>query len=293
MRKSPLQTWIIPGTLILGVATSIFFSVSAKTVSSEPISAEAESVNEFFNDVGVGSNYFVQLTYLQKENLVHGYEDGSFQPNKPITRLEGITLINRALKTAPTPLIARPNDTLNLAEAIKLIITAELEYNPELKLPEKKWSVFKDVKRNDWFAPYVDLANRKTLLSYTTKMLIKPAQPMTRGTFADLIYRALRTREPGHFFGRGSYYSDFFEGRGTSNGEKYHQNGYTAAHKTLPFHTKLKVTYLRNAQSVQVRVNDRGPFTPSMDLDLTRRAFTDLANPSEGIIPIEYEIISE
>lgn len=311
MRLARTQALVLIGALWTSLATSTPGEVLAQTTQSktslkeEVISAEAKPGESFFNDIKVGSPYLVQLRYLHDRELIHGYEDGSFQPNKPITRLEGITLINQALKnnskSATAALasgesettISRPTETLNLAEAVKLIIMAELEHDPELKLPEKKRSAFKDVKRNDWFAPYIDLANKKTLLSYTTKMLIKPAQPMTRGAFADLIYRALRTREPGHFFGRGSFYSDFFEGRGTSNGEKYRQKGYTAAHKTLPFLTKLKVTYLRNGQTVEVRVNDRGPFTPSMDLDLTRQAFTELANTSEGIIPIEYEIVSE
>lgn len=189
--------------------------------------------------------------------------------------------------------IFQPGKTINLAEAVKLVMSIEMLKDKNLGLPTSMKSSFKDVKGTEWFAPYVELAQQKTLLVYSTKQLIYPNDDMTRGEFMDLLYRTLRTREPGHFFGRGSFYSDFFEGRGTTNGERYTQNGYTAAHLTLPFGTKLEVTYLRNGQKVKVRVNDRGPHTPSLTLDLTRKAFTELANPSEGIIPIEYQIVTE
>ena len=61
-------------------------------------------------------------------------------------------------------------------------------------------------------------------------------------------------------FGIASYYSDLFQGKPTASGELYDKAQLTAAHKTLPFGTLVKVTRLDNNKSVQVRVNDRGPF---------------------------------
>ena len=69
--------------------------------------------------------------------------------------------------------------------------------------------------------------------------------------------------------GKASYYSS---GTRTANGEHFNPNGYTAAHRTLPFGTKLRVTNRDNGRSVIVRVNDRGPFVHSRILDLSRGA---------------------
>ena len=77
--------------------------------------------------------------------------------------------------------------------------------------------------------------------------------------------------EPGWTW-RASWYGPGFHGNLTANGETYDQWAMTAAHKTLPFGTQLRVTNVANGQSVVVRINDRGPFIPGRDLDLSRAA---------------------
>lgn len=81
--------------------------------------------------------------------------------------------------------------------------------------------------------------------------------------------------EPGWTW-RASWYGPKFHGRTTANGETYDQWGMTAAHKTLPFGTMLRVTNVSNGRSVVVRINDRGPFIPGRDLDLSRAAAEQL-----------------
>ncbi len=76
--------------------------------------------------------------------------------------------------------------------------------------------------------------------------------------------------------GIASWYGPGFHGKKTSNGERYNQNSMTAAHKLLPFNTKLRVTNLKNGRSVVVRVNDRGPFVGSRIIDLSRAAAKQL-----------------
>lgn len=89
-----------------------------------------------------------------------------------------------------------------------------------------------------------------------------------------------------------SYYADKFNGRRTTSGKKFSNNGYTAAHKKLPFGTKLKVTNEANSKSVIVEVTDRGPFVRSKEIDLTKRAFMDLAdNKRSGMLRVKIEII--
>lgn len=85
-----------------------------------------------------------------------------------------------------------------------------------------------------------------------------------------------------------SYYSD---GQRTANGEIFDPNGYTAAHRTLPFNTRLRVTNVANGKSTVVRINDRGPFVADRCLDLSRAAFAAIASLSSGVVTVRYEIV--
>ena len=75
-----------------------------------------------------------------------------------------------------------------------------------------------------------------------------------------------------------SYYADKFNGRRTTSGTRFDNNKYTAAHKKLPFGTKVKVTNEANGKSVIVEITDRGPFVRSREIDLSKRAFKDIAS---------------
>lgn len=89
-----------------------------------------------------------------------------------------------------------------------------------------------------------------------------------------------------------SYYADKFNGRRTASGRKFSNNGYTAAHKKLAFGTKVKVTNEANGKSVILEITDRGPFVRSKEIDLTKRAFMDLAdNKRSGLLRVKIEIV--
>ena len=88
-----------------------------------------------------------------------------------------------------------------------------------------------------------------------------------------------------------SYYHDKFNGRKTASGEIFNNNKFTAAHRTIPFGTQVKITNLRNGESVVVRINDRGPFHKSRVFDLSKAAYEEIGDINKGIMPIEYEII--
>lgn len=79
-----------------------------------------------------------------------------------------------------------------------------------------------------------------------------------------------------------SYYGDEFQGRPTSSGELFDMNALTAAHKTLPFGTMLEVTNLANGKKVVVRVNDRGPFVETRELDVSKAAAAQLGMLESG-----------
>lgn len=92
--------------------------------------------------------------------------------------------------------------------------------------------------------------------------------------------------------GKASWYGDQFHGKKTASGEKYDMNEYTAAHKTLPFGTKVKITNQRNGKSVVVEINDRGPYVKSRQFDLSKAAFETIGNPDRGVISIDYEVVN-
>lgn len=74
-----------------------------------------------------------------------------------------------------------------------------------------------------------------------------------------------------------SYYADKFNGKRTASGIRFSNSDYTAAHKKFPFGTKLKITNEVNGKSIYVEVTDRGPFVRSREIDLTKRAFMEIA----------------
>ncbi len=88
-----------------------------------------------------------------------------------------------------------------------------------------------------------------------------------------------------------SFYHDKFNGRKTASGEIFDNSKFTAANRTLPFGTKVKVTNLKNGKEVIVRINDRGPFHASRVLDITKAAFSEIGNTDLGTIPVSYEIV--
>ena len=83
--------------------------------------------------------------------------------------------------------------------------------------------------------------------------------------------------------GLASYYADKYQGRRTSSGEVFDQQKLTAAHKSLPFGTKLKVTNPDNGRSVVVTINDRGPFVRGRVIDLSKAAASKIGLISKGV----------
>jgi rare lipoprotein A len=90
-----------------------------------------------------------------------------------------------------------------------------------------------------------------------------------------------------HEKGSASFYADSFQGKRTANGERFNQKKKSAAHKTLPFGTKVKVTNLKNGKSVKVRINDRGPFVAGRIIDLSKRAAQKIDMKKDGVVSVE------
>jgi rare lipoprotein A len=91
-----------------------------------------------------------------------------------------------------------------------------------------------------------------------------------------------------------SYYADRFNGKRTANGSRFNNNNYTAAHKKLPFGTRVKVTNEANGKFVIVKITDRGPFVKTREIDLSKRAFMDITkNKGAGAMKVTIETIIE
>jgi rare lipoprotein A len=91
--------------------------------------------------------------------------------------------------------------------------------------------------------------------------------------------------------GEASFYAMKYQSRKTASGERFDQSANTAAHKNLPFGTKVKVTNVKNGKSIIVRINDRGPFVSGRIIDLSRSAFSSIGNTSAGVIDVKIEVV--
>ncbi|HYC83834.1 MAG TPA: septal ring lytic transglycosylase RlpA family protein [Chryseosolibacter sp.] len=91
--------------------------------------------------------------------------------------------------------------------------------------------------------------------------------------------------------GKASFYADKFEGSPTASGEKYRHSRLTAAHKSLPFGTKVKVTNTANNKTVEVVINDRGPWVDNRIIDLSRSAAEKLDFINQGLAEVQVEVV--
>lgn len=289
------------------------------------ISSTATTFAEF-SDVEVGDGHYVAITSLEAEGIIDGYDDGTFKSWKDVNRAEALKMLTLASGTfseedfdnesqvgeAPfidTPASAwytkylvaaknngiidgyddnsyRPSQTINLAETLKIY----LESHENLAYPITEDWLFNDTPITDWYTKYTAYAASRGMLDIWSTNNIYPAQEMTRGYLAEIIYRKMKFKE-GYKFGKATYYGAAVQGNGTASGETFDMYQMTAAHKTLPFGTIVEVTNLANGKSVQVRITDRGPYGPGRVIDLTTAAFQAIGSTSAGIINVQYKII--
>lgn len=91
--------------------------------------------------------------------------------------------------------------------------------------------------------------------------------------------------------GPASWYGPGFHGRKTANGERFNMHELTAAHRSLPFGTKVRVTNQKNGKSVVVRINDRGPYAGGRVIDLSRGAAQALSMVGAGVAPVKLQVL--
>lgn len=336
----------------------------------------------FFSDVNKNSAFYFPLQHLKEKKLIEGYSDGSFHPEKSVTRAEALAMILKAsgqsyheqkdngalhIVSQDAPLIIKlPKKTsitlensltgekkiienINQFEIHALKGTAQLR-----KIDKKKSPRFKDVLQRDWFFEMVSYAadrgivtgvsdtrffepSREVTLAEALRMLFAssetsvdagnatnlppgvstqewfaadlgyaisrsmvtqksdgstfaPGAPLSRGQLALLLYRYLKVQE-GATFGYASWYGDGLAKTKLTSNKEYADKFLTAAHRTLPFGTLLRVRNVSNGKSVDVVVNDRGPFVTGRIIDLSKSAFSALESTSAGVVSVEINVV--
>ncbi len=92
--------------------------------------------------------------------------------------------------------------------------------------------------------------------------------------------------------GIASYYSAKYQNRKTASGERFNNRSMTAAHKSLPFGTKVIVTNINNGKTVVVTINDRGPYVKGRIIDLTQSAFSKIEHIDKGIVEVKIRVVN-
>lgn len=275
---------------------------------------------KLFSDVPLDHEYFEAISELEQRGVLNGFDDGTFRPEQKIVRASAlkVVLMGAGIEVGgvatknPFPDVPKdewfasvakkgqelkivkgdgegnfiPSRNVSRAEAVAMLFRTN---GDELKNPEKE--PFSDVALTAWYAPYFSEAKKTSLLKGDS---IHPREMISRGELADLTYRFFRSDwAESELIGKASYYGDGFEGRNTASGEKFSNAEYLAAHRTLPFGTRLRVTHQKTRKSVIVRVVDRGPYVAGRVVDLSKAAFEQLVPLSSGISAVELEVVSD
>jgi rare lipoprotein A (peptidoglycan hydrolase) len=209
-----------------------------------------------FSDTENSKWYADYLSIAKDKNIINGYPDGKFMPDQSI----------------------------NLVETLKM----HMECLNGITYPDPVTYKFADTNPEGWYAKYVAYAANQEILNISAKNEIFPDQKMTRGFFAEMVYRMKLSYEKGYKFGKATFYGKAAMGNGTASGERFNMYDLTAAHKTLPFGTIVEVINMTNGKKVEVKINDRGPFGPGRSIDLSSAAFEKLASLGTGIIIVQY-----
>ncbi|MET3027276.1 septal ring lytic transglycosylase RlpA family protein [Flavobacterium sp. UW10123] len=128
------------------------------------------------------------------------------------------------------------------------------------------------------------------IIQDTVKNIKPTIIPLPDSVFTDKGLKLRPYKKNAH----ASYYADRFNGKRTANGSRFNNNSYTAAHKKLPFGTRVKVTNEANGKFVIVKITDRGPFVKTREIDLSKRAFMDITkSKGAGAMKVTIETIIE
>lgn len=286
-------------------------------VSPSPLLSYAEDGS--YTDVADNFVYADAISSMTEAGVVSGYEDQSFKPENEVSRVEALKMILEATEndesTAGTDFAPfedmdatawylpyvnyafqeglihgdsdsntlRPNDSVNRAEALKMLVLAA---GLSEQLPE--------VTGENWFDAYIQYAADSAILVPNSDGSYSPEAVLTRGELCEILYRFQIHPYTGQVeFGDATYYGYGSNGSNTASGTTLDAYGFMAAHKTLPFGTQVRVTNIKNNRSVVVTIVDRGPYGAGRIVDLTPAAFEELGSLSTGVLDVRLEVLAD
>lgn len=305
-----------------------FSTLFITTLFLLPASAGAENLPGPFSDVPPGSQFFMPVNFLKQQKFVAGFSDATFRPDQPVSRAEALTMILRTAGITCDQTLAaatkkklkkpfrdvskkdwffqyvseakkrgvikgekdgtrfRPNDPVKLAEALRMLFEAK-----EIDTKEMDIEIPAGISADAWYAKDIAYGVSRTLLTEQENGAIFPPEAeLDRGELATLLYRFLQT-EDNMNFGYASWYGDGLAKTKIPSGHEYKEKNLTAAHKTLPFGTIMRVTNMANGKEIDVVINDRGPYVTGRIIDLSKSAFRALEDPGIGLILVQIEAL--
>ncbi len=267
-----------------------------------------------FDDVDESHVYYESIKYFADQNILS--DNDLFRPDEKINRVECLKIVLLGSNIDIAPVLTdnigfsdidiyawyakyinkakllgivkgnkngtfTPDRRVNLAEALKMVVNTN-EFPIVYTI---KNDPYIGVDKNAWFSPYFDYAKKYSLLGGSKK--VDPGKEITRAELVNLMYISKKHKDTLNQKQYASYYAGRFTK--TSNGDDFDQDGLTAAHRILPFGTKVRVTNTDNGKEVVVKINDRGPFIEGRIIDLSKGAFEMIAPLSRGVVPVSIE----
>lgn len=294
---------------------------------SHVLQAWGQESNQPFSDVDQFNKYYRAITYLKNKGVIQGYEDGTFKPFQMVNRAEALKIIllgsqkqiqdiqNTTFPDTGTgawynPYVGtglslgivqgypdgtfKPEQTVNKVESLKMLLKTNNITPPSVSLSDT--ALYEDTTIDEktlWYQPYVFYAHQTNIVEPDTIVSFAPDYPMSRGRIVEMMYRLSYIQE-NHIerydtsqIGVASYYGNSFEGRGTSSGDSFSNNDFSAAHTSLPFNTFVEVIDTTTGINTIVRINDRGPYVENRIIDLSQSAFSALEKLSQGLANVK------
>lgn len=231
----------------------------------------------------ITSIVFLAAFFLPATILAQSLSDEIF-----ISREKAWTMISTAMGKTEKPPTNFKNRTrkINLAEALRMLfyLSDTNTNSSELKILPK------EIPKDAWYSKDIAYAVEHFILTQQTDgRIFPPDRKLRRGELKALIYRFSENKNDDAQFGYSSWYGDGLAKTKLKTGIEFADRFLTAAHKTIPIGTILRVTNMANKKYVDVVVNDRGPFVTGRIIDLSKTAFSALEKPSAGIIYVQIE----
>lgn len=211
-----------------------------------------------------------------------------FSPNKDSKSLEN-TVAQETAESLNKLALASDFDATQISARWKSNTEYEVLYGDRLIVAMNESVTLADSTKN-LEQDTLQVANRlRRLLGNAepiTEVANKPKPPKPVAVVQANKSRVVQTMQ-----GQASWYGPGFHGRRTANGERFNQYDMTAAHKTLPFGTLVRVTNLRNGLAVNVRINDRGPYAHGRIIDLSKGSAQQIGLVSSGVASVKVEVL--